>query len=200
MTVFPPSSLPGGSANWARQVEKALKDTSNTLASTSSSLNNVGRASEGQLATSAGLIEELLNRGMEVANLNQMSVTGDATAPPFPSTSQTHTFAAVPGNRTGFLSFQALYSSDPDSVTSNPLVFVRLSGNRLMRMGADITPGTGISPEESAVFGTVRGFCRVGLPNNEPVPIEVVLYRTGGSTASTLTLSDITLSLTRSGA
>lgn len=197
MNVFPPRSLPGASDTWGREIENSLNQSESEIARASSTFRNLERASSGQLATSSGVIAELLSRAAEVASLSNMSVTGNATSAPFPTTTQDHTFNGVAGG-SGFLVFQAQYTESPVRPTT-PAVFIRMGGSLLMRITPEILLGAAITPLEARSTGTLSGFCRIPLTSGTPPTVQVQLSRGANPSTSTITMSNVSLSLTRSG-
>lgn len=199
MTVYPPRNLPGSANEWGRAVEVREQALANNLRIFSQSSNNTFRAGSGQIAVSSGHIQELLNRRVDVGTLPEMTVSGTATAEPFPRTSQTFTFPAIPGVRSALLTFNASLSVTPLRGTPE-VVFLRSGGVRLLRLVSGIHPAAAINPVESQGVGTVSGFCRIVSPNDQSLPVEVELVRGPDSTSSSITLFDIRLTLSRSGA
>lgn len=198
MTVFPPRDLPGRGEAWGREVESRVNQSLRGVQRLQQALGNSSRSSSGQLASTSELIDELSNRAMDIAAIPNMSVTGTATVAPFPTTTYTHTFPATPGLRTGFLMFNGVSSVSPLRSTSS-VVFLRYQGRLLTRLLPDLTGYAAIDPVESSNRGEVTGFCRMDLPDDGPVPIEIQFSRGPDSVSSTVTLSNITLALTRSG-
>lgn len=196
MTVYPPRNLPGTANEWGRAIETELASVERSLTSEFSSIENRERASSGQLATSGSIIDELMGRSSEVITLPNMSVTGSAVNPPFPTSTQVATFPAVPGSRYGLIVFNAKMS---DSGFGRGYVFLKFQGQVISRSYNSITSGSPTNPNESPT-GLEDTFCRVLIPGNVPVPITVELVRGPGSTSSTVSLTDISITLTRSGA
>lgn len=194
MTVLPPRNLPSGAEPWGRHVETRLRGLRESWRDDSNSVLNLERSTSGQLATSSGLIEELLFRSTEVIRPRDMSATGNQTAEPFPRDCQTVSFAPTPGVRSAFFFFSGWASSSDNG--SSSLLFARSQGVRLLRLN----PTAPVGPVESSGRQYVSGFCRLMTPNNLPVIIELEFVREPRSLTSSVTLSDIAISLTRSGA
>lgn len=196
--AYPPRNLPGSSEVWGREVENRLTAALRAVENSATSFSNVGRASEGQLSVSAGNIDELAARSMEVITLSDMSVSGSATADPFPRTSSTATFSANPKSRTAFLFFQAF--TTVSVVPAAPIVvFLRHGSTRLARLREVIPNGVAMNPNESATYGLINGFCRVTVPGGSPFPVTVELVRGSQSTPSTVSLISPQIVLDRSG-
>lgn len=197
MIVFPPRNLPGGSVDWARRVEDEIRGLSQEATDVDNHLSNLSRSTGGSLSVISETIDELLNRSSEVIYPPSISVTGSATSPPFPFASQTVTFQPAPGTRSAFFSLQAFESFSP-FVTTSTVLFVRFQGSQILRLPAMPNGLSGSDPTESVNQGYFSGFCRITTQNNVPPVFEIEYVRSGSSTASTATLSNISMTLMRS--
>ena len=194
--IFPSRNLPGKASDWGRSVESRISSLEREQSLELQSGNNGDRSTGSQLATIGRQVDELSARATDTIFAAEMSVTGTATVPPFPSVTQTLVFPAADREISALLTVSAKSSTTLPSGPSGVL-FVRSSGIRVIRTVPLGGTGTGI-PNESAGLGVLNGFCRIAtFPGVDPV-ITLEWARGPGATASTLTLLDIAVSLTRS--
>lgn len=198
--VFPPRNLPGRAEEWGRSVEGWITSLEKSTTQTSQKQGNWGRGSAGRLAVLSRNIDEVSNRSSEALQLPDMSVTGSATVEPFPRTETTVSFPAGSGNRAGVLTLSG-------NVSESAVTFARLYTYLIVGWSV-----VGVSQVQPSFFGSApvewqndspaHIIGTVPLSDGQPLPVTIRIVRgadpfTPGT--STMTLSGITLTLTRTG-
>lgn len=200
--IFPPRNLPDRAQQWGRAIEGAITADERSLLQVSQSVDNSGRASSGQLAVLGRSLDEVANRSTESVVLPSISVSGAATAEPFPRIDTPVSFSSTSKERNALVTFSGTVS------TSDPAIFVRLYAYLIYRgeiIGANWAQPAVLSSTPVEWQNNAPIFIQAPLTTDDlqPPVITVRLVRAADAFSpgtSTLTLVNPILTLTRSGA
>lgn len=182
---------------WGREVESRISTAQNERLAVSGTLSNVERSTSGQLAATEIQVGELLNQVTQTLSPAGFSVTGSLNTEPYNRDSITITFPPVPGNRSAFLSIGAVIHNSVATLSSS-VVIVRYLDTVIMRQ-TPLPSGNSLSdPVESQGNGIFSDFARIQTFSDTPVSVVLEVVRRG-SAESTVTVSNIRASLSRSG-
>lgn len=196
MVIFPPRNLPSDSEQWGREVESRLQLAKKNQGSVKGSLSNMERATSGQLGSTEIQVEELLNQVTQTLSPGAFSVSGSLNAEPYNRATLSLTFPPIPGTRSAFFTVGGIVGNT--LAFSTPVILVRYQGEVIIRQTPLPSGNSDSDPSESLGRGTFSGFSRVTALSDTPVTFQIELIRRGAG-FSTVTLSDIQASLTRSG-
>lgn len=93
------SNLPGDSEAWGRAVDQRLSKLDASIDKTIQQADNSNRFLSGQFTALQNQAQELAGRKLLIRSLPNMSVTGSAVVPPFPSTTQDVSFPTLERER-----------------------------------------------------------------------------------------------------
>lgn len=199
--IFPPRNLPGGAVAWARETENALQRVHATNLNLGQTFDNSGVSSAGQLAVIANNVNEIYLRSPEIKELTPMSVTGSATAEPYPRSNQTVTFDPSPEKRNAFVTVSGRVTSSPQINGVRMYVYLMYKGdvaafNFAIPVAGASTPLEWLNNDSLFAFGTVS------IPAGESPQFTVRAVRAAdpfSPGSSTLTLEGPVVTLSRSG-
>lgn len=195
--MLPPRNLPGDADQWGREVETRLRTARSAQKSSGGAFSNLERATSGQLGASEIQVDELLNQVTQSVYPPPLSVTGSLNVEPFNRVSASFVFPPVPGSRSAFLSIGASVSNE-GSLFATSIILVKYLGEVIMRQPPLPSGNSASDPTESQGSGTFSDFARIMTFSDAPVTVEMEVIRLG-SAESTVTVSNIQASLSRSG-
>lgn len=203
--VYPQRNLPGLAETWGRAVEARDKIQERDLTQLSQKTDNALRATAGQLAVVATQIDtlttqqaqvdstvtELSNRSSHTATPANLSVSGNATVPPFPTATRNFTLTAPNVRRSAILGFSAGLTNTGGSTTPvRAYVELLFDGTVVGRWDGSVPLAT------SAPTGwleTVNLFSFITVPAGSDPAFSVRIHRVGfTATSTTLTINDMT--------
>lgn len=199
--IFPPRNLPGGAVAWARETENTLQRVHATNQNMRGSLETSGTSSGGQLAVVSNNVNEIYLRSPEIRKLTSMSVSGSATAEPYPRSNQTVIFDPSPEQRNAFVTISGRVTSSPQINGVRMYVYLLYNGavaafNFAVPVASASTPLEWQNNDSLFAFGTVS------IAAGESPEFTVRAVRAADAFTpgtSTLTLNDAVVTLSRSG-
>lgn len=196
--VYPPSNLPGLAEKWGRAVEGRANILNRDLTQVTQKVDNGLRANAGQLAVLATQIDslttqtdELSNRRSYSTNPPNLSVSGNATVPPFPVSTQAFTLPAPNVQRSAILGFSASLTNTGGSATPVRAYVELLFGATVVGRWDGSVPLATSAP--TGWLETVNLFSFITVPAGATANFSVRLHRVGfTSTSTTLTINNMT--------
>lgn len=194
--ILPPSNLPGEAADWGRAVQSRTQGVQSSVSEVSSTARNNERFTGGQLAVQANQIQEQVDRSTILVTLADLSVSGNATAEPYPRATRSISVPNPGGSRVAQVEIYAEHDN-PNSNAATAYSYLSYEGKIISKLvWRQLTDDVFLNfttsyPEEGF------GMAYVTLPDSGPAEFELTLIRVGfTSTVTTQTLSNIRLYVT----
>lgn len=200
--IFPPRNLPDRAQQWGRAIEGAITFDEKNLIQATQTTDNAGRSSSGQLAVLGRSLDEIASRSTDSIPLASISVSGSATAEPFPRVNTNVQFPAVPKNRNALLTLSGTVSTSDTGIFVRMYVYLIYQGRIIGANWAQPSVATS-TPVEWQNNAPIFLQSSLETEDLQPTDVTVRLVRAADSFSpgtSTLTLDSPILTLTRSGA
>lgn len=198
--IFPRRNLPPRAEQWGRAIEGEILAQEREQVQVSQGEGNWSRASSGRLAVLSSSVNELGNRLSSSVQMEDMAVTGSATAEPFPRLDRTVTFPATSGNRTARV---VLTGNVTESVETQSRLYVYIIYKGAVLSAAQIQPSAPAStPTEWRNNAPARVLATLNTEDGVPTQVTVRIVRGADEfTPGTSTMTFVTplITLTRSG-
>lgn len=198
--VLPPANLPPRAAAWGRSVEGSLQSSVSKMIEVSQTSNNRSRSSAGQLEVLSQRLLEVSERSSLSVQLGNLAVTGSATSEPYPRLNQVVSFPAATEARQARVVLSGNVSESPTTY-SRMYVYLIHQGDVI---GSDqIQPVAPGAPQEwgndwpALVIGTLQTTPGVSTDITVRVVRGADSYTSG---TSTMTLEAPIITFSQSGA
>lgn len=203
--VYPPRNLPGLAEDWGRAVEAQDKILENNQTQLGQTVDNALRATGGQLAVQGSQIDTLTMQQAELSSTvteissrvshttspANLSVTGNATVPPFPTSTQVFTLPAPNVQRSAILGFSAGLTNTGGSTTPVRAYVELLFGATVVGRWDGSVPLATSAP--TGWLETVNLFSFITVPGGVDPTFSVRIHRVGfTATSTTLTINNMT--------
>lgn len=198
--VFPRRNLPGRAEKWGRSIESNLNDLVDRNRALDRVVDNGLRSNSGQAAFLTNQVDSLLSRATQLQVIPSLSITGGAQTEPLPRSETLLTFNPPPFSTSALIQFSG------EMTTSNASV----PHAGFLEVGYDIdvidkTMGNfsrlAMKPAAWPNSLILEGFARVDVFEGTSPSFRFGLIRKGlgSSTVTTITVSNLSVSLTYSG-
>ena len=203
--VYPPRNLPGRAEDWGRAAEARDNILDKNQTQLTQKVDNGLRATAGQLAVIATQIDtltnqqatvqstvsELSNRSSHNTSPANLSVSGNATVPPFPTATRTFTLPAPNTQRSAILGFSAGLTNTGGSTTPVRAYVELLFGATVVGRWDGSVPLATSAP--TGWLETVNLFSFITVPSGSDPSFSVRIHRVGfTATSTTLTINNMT--------